>query len=187
MVGRSFLPNEDQGEFEITVDAPEGTSLAGMEKLVVAMGKQLEGVPGVAHVMPTIFERVNHSHLFVELQPLDERSQTQEQIAMAARQAMTGYAAYRPTVVFRTPTGGGESSAWPILANLYGPDLAKLSTYALRLNDRLQSMPQFIDVKARVNLGNPELRVAVDRQRAADLGSASPISRGAAADGERRG
>ena len=170
MVGRSFLPNEDQGEFEITVDAPEGTSLAGMEKLVVAMGKQLEGVPGVAHVMPTIFERVNHSHLFVELQPLDERSQTQEQIAMAARQAMTGYAAYRPTVVFRTPTGGGESSAWPILANLYGPDLEKLSTYALRLNDRLQSMPQFIDVKARVNLGNPELRVAVDRQRAADLG-----------------
>ena len=31
-------------------------------------------------------------------------------------------------------------------------------------------MPQFIDVKARVNLGNPEVRVAVDRQRAADLG-----------------
>ena len=43
LVGRSFLPTEDQGEFEITVDAPEGTSLAGMEKLVQEFGQRLEG------------------------------------------------------------------------------------------------------------------------------------------------
>jgi hydrophobic/amphiphilic exporter-1 (mainly G- bacteria), HAE1 family len=54
--------------------------------------------------------------------------------------------------------------------NLYGPDLDQLSAYALRLNARLSSLPQFVDVKARVNLGNPELRVNVDRQRAADQG-----------------
>ena len=83
---------------------------------------------------------------------------------------MASYAAYRPTVVFKTPIGGGESNAWPILVNLYGPDLRTLSGYALRLNERLQALPQFIDAKARVNLGNPELRVDVDRQRAADLG-----------------
>jgi HAE1 family hydrophobic/amphiphilic exporter-1 len=170
MVGRSFLPNEDQGEFEITVDAPEGTSLAGMEKVVVPMGALLEKVPGIARVIPTILERVNHSHLLVQLKPLNERAHTQEQIAMEARQAMATYAAYRPTVVFRTPIGGGESNAWPILANLYGPDLQTLSGYALTLNERLQKLPQFIDVKARINLGNPELRVDVDRQRAADLG-----------------
>jgi HAE1 family hydrophobic/amphiphilic exporter-1 len=169
-VGRSFLPNEDQGEFEMTVDAPEGTSLQGMEKIVVPMGKLIETVPGVDHVTPTIFERVNHSHLLVQLKPIDERSQSQEQIAMAARKAMSAYSAYRPTVVYKTPIGGGESNAWPILVNLYGPDLNTLSAYALRLNARLQTMPQFIDVKARVNLGNPELRVDVDRQRAADLG-----------------
>jgi HAE1 family hydrophobic/amphiphilic exporter-1 len=170
LVGRSFLPNEDQGEFEITVDAPEGTSLAGMEKAVQPMAALLETVPGIAHVMPTILERVNHSHLLVQLKPLNERRQTQEQIAMEARRTMSAYAAYRPTIVFRTPTGGGENNAWPILVNLYGPDLHTLSGYALRLNERLQKLPQFIDPKARVNLGNPEIRVDVDRQRAADLG-----------------
>ena len=169
-VGRSFLPNEDQGEFEITVDAPEGTSLAGMEKVVMPMAKIIEGVDGVAHVTPTIMERVNHSHLLVQLKPLDERSRSQEQISMAVRKAMSGYSAFRPTVVVKTPIGGGEANAWPILVNLYGPDLQKLSTYALKLNERLAGLPQFIDVKARVNLGNPELRVDVDRQRAADLG-----------------
>jgi hydrophobe/amphiphile efflux-1 (HAE1) family protein len=170
VVGRSFLPIEDQGAFEITVDAPEGTSLAGMEKLVLAMAQRLEAVAGIKHVIPTILERVNHSHILVELVPLEERSQSQEQIAMGAREAMSAYAAYRPTVLFKSPISAGESNNWPILANFYGPDLHKLSTYALRLNDRLQSLPPFIDTKARVNLGNPELRVAVDRQRAADLG-----------------
>jgi len=165
-VGRSFLPNEDQGEFEITVDAPEGTSLAGMEKVVMPMAKIIEGVDGVAHVTPTIMERVNHSHLLVQLKPLDERSRSQEQISMAVRKAMSGYSAFRPTVVVKTPIGGGEANAWPILVNLYGPDLQKLSTYALKLNERLAGLPQFIGV----NLGNPELRVDVDRQRAADLG-----------------
>jgi len=170
LVGRSFLPNEDQGEFEMTVDAPEGTSLQGMEKLIQPMAKTIEGIPGVASVTPEIFERVNHSHLITVLKPLSERSQSQEEISSAARKAMAAYSAYRPVVFFRTPTGGGEANAWPILVNLYGPDLRTLSDYALKLNTGLSARPQFVDLKARVNLGNPELRVNVDRPRAADLG-----------------
>jgi HAE1 family hydrophobic/amphiphilic exporter-1 len=169
-VGRSFLPTEDQGEFEITVDAPEGTSLAGMEKFVLEASRRLAGLEGVANVMPTIFERVNHSHIMLKLDPIEDRSVTQEEVAMAAREAMAPYKAYRPTVIFKSLVGGGESNAWPILVNLYGDDLHALSAYAVRLNEQLTAMPQFIDVKARVNLGNPELRVAVERQRAADLG-----------------
>ena len=134
-------------------------------------GKRLEGVPGVATVMPTIFERVNHSHLVVQLKPI-ERAVTD------AGRGRDGWRArpwrhtraYRPTVVFKQAIGGGESANWPILVNLYGADLRQLSGYAVQLNEQLQTLPQFIDVKARVNLGNPELRVAVDRQRAADLG-----------------
>ena len=170
LVGRSFLPNEDQGEFEITLDAPEGTSLAGMEKLVLEIGKHLKDVPGVANVMPTVLERVNHSHIIVKLKPIEERSQSQEEIAMVAREALSTYQTYRPTVLFRSAIGGGESTNWPVLVNLYGPDLVRLSAYAVQLNERLHTLPELIDIKARVNLGNPEIRVAVDRQRAADLG-----------------
>ena len=81
--GRPIVPAQrGQGEFELTVDTPEGTSLAGMEKLVDgADAEAARDVPGVAHVMPTIFERVNHSHIFIQLKPLGERKVTQEQIA----------------------------------------------------------------------------------------------------------
>jgi len=170
MVGRSFLPNEDMGEFQLVIDTPEGTSLQGMEKVVLGLTPQLLAVPGVAHVMPTIFERVNHAHIQIQLKPLGDRKDSQDTIAQGVRQVMASYPSYKPTIVMRTPIGGGETSSYPIQVNLTGTDLQTLSGYALRLLAGVQAMPTISDSKAVVNLSNPELRVAVDRQRAADLG-----------------
>jgi HAE1 family hydrophobic/amphiphilic exporter-1 len=169
MVGRSFLPSEDMGEFQLVIDTPEGTSLQGMEKVVLGLTPKLLAVPGVAHVMPTIFERVNHSHILIKLKPLGDR-QPQERVAEGVRKVMAAYPSYKPTLVIRSPIGGGETSSYPIQVNLTGPDLRNLSGYALRLLKEVQAMPAISDSKAVVNLSNPELRVAVDRQRAADLG-----------------
>jgi hydrophobe/amphiphile efflux-1 (HAE1) family protein len=170
VVGRSFLPNEDMGDFQLVIDTPEGTSLAGMEKTVLALTPQLLQIDGIAHVLPTIFERVNHSHIFIQLKPRGERTVTQEEVATSVRELMTAHPGYKPTIVMRTPIGGGESASYPIQVNLTGPDLQQLSGYALRLLQDVHAMPAISDSKAAVNLSNPELRVAVDRQRAADLG-----------------
>jgi len=169
-VGRSFLPNEDMGDFQLVIDTPEGTSLAGTEKVLVDLTPQLLAIEGIAHVMPTVFERVNHSHIFIQLQPRGDRRLTQEQIAAKVRELMAAHPSYKPTIVMRTPIGGGETAAYPLQVNLVGPDLRTLSDYALRLLTDVQAMPAISDSKAVVNLSNPELRVAIDRQRAADLG-----------------
>jgi len=170
MIGKSFLPNEDMSEFQLVIDTPEGTSLQGMEKTVLGLTPQLLKIDGIAHVMPTIFERVNHSHILITLKPLGERKRTQEEVAADVRQLMAAHPGFKPTIVMRTPIGGGESASYPIQVNLTGPDLRQLSGYALRLLKDVQAMPAISDSKAVVNLSNPELRVAVDRQRAADLG-----------------
>jgi HAE1 family hydrophobic/amphiphilic exporter-1 len=170
MVGRSFLPNEDMGEFQLIIDTPEGTSLQGMEKAVLELTPQIMAVPGVAHVMPTIFERVNHSHIFIQLKPFGERRESQEQVAADVRKLMMAHPAYKPTIVMRTPIGGGESASYPIQLNFIGPDLRQMSGYSLRMLKSVQAMPFISDSKAVVNLSNPELRVSIDRQRAADLG-----------------
>jgi len=170
LVGRSFLPNEDQGEFQLTVDAPEGTSLQGMEKMLNALTPKLMALEGVAHVMPTIFERVNHSHIFVELKPVSERRLTQDQVADAVRKMMAAYPSYKPAIFFKTPIGGGENTFFPIQVSLMGPDLRRLSDYGLKLLPEVSAIPGVVDAKVSVNLSNPEVRVAVDRQRAGDLG-----------------
>ena len=107
MVGRSFLPNEDMGEFQLVIDTPEGTSLQGMERAVIELTPKLLAVPGIAHVMPTIFERVNHSHIQIQLKPIGERA-SQEVVAQGVRKVMAAYPSYKPTIVMRSPIGGGE-------------------------------------------------------------------------------
>jgi HAE1 family hydrophobic/amphiphilic exporter-1 len=170
LVGRSFLPNEDQGEFQLTVDAPEGTSLQGMEKVVNGLAPEIRKLPGIAHVMPTIFERVNHSHILIQMQPLEDRDVTQDQAADAVRRLMESHQNLKPSVLIKTPLGGGEAGFFPIQVNLMGPDLRRLADYALKLLAAVGKYDYVSDAKAGVNLSNPELRVAVDRQRAADLG-----------------
>ena len=88
-----------------------------------------------------------------------------------ARDRWRRYPAYKPTIVLqdadrrRREQRRGRSSSIS-RARTCG----SLRGYALRLIERLQAMPQFIDVEGARQPGNPELRVAVDRQRAADLG-----------------
>src|SRR5262249_40050626 len=120
MVGRSFLPNEDMGDFQLVIDTPEGTSLPGTEKVLVDLTPQLLGIEGIAHVMPTVSGRVTHSHIFIQLQPRGERRLTQEQIAAKVRGLMAAHPSYKPTIVMRTPIGGGESAAYPLQVNLVG-------------------------------------------------------------------
>src|SRR5206468_3757739 len=51
-----------------------------------------------------------------------------------------------------------------------GPDLDKLTTYSDRLLAKLKSLPDVVDVDSTLISGKPELRVVIDRARAADLG-----------------
>ncbi|MFN8062112.1 MAG: efflux RND transporter permease subunit [Vicinamibacterales bacterium] len=170
IVGRSFIPNEDMGDFQLTVDGPEGTSLEGMTEIVQKFSRMVASIDGVAHVEPTIFERVNHSHILIQLKPIEDRTVTQDQIVATLREMMLPYQSYKPSVVIRGALGGGEQASFPIQANMLGPDMAKLSDYSLKLLAASQRIPSLTDTKVTVNISNPEVRVAVDRGRAADLG-----------------
>src|ERR687887_2041829 len=50
LVGRSFNPNEDMGEFTIHIDAPEGTAFDGMAEQVNNLAREMRGLPGIAHI-----------------------------------------------------------------------------------------------------------------------------------------
>jgi hydrophobic/amphiphilic exporter-1 (mainly G- bacteria), HAE1 family len=170
MVGRSFIPNEDQSELNVIVDGPEGMSLEGMTEIVLSVSKDVGALPGVAHVEPTIFERPNHSHIQVQLADVADRELSQEQIAERIRQLLAAHPSYKPTVMEKSALGGGETGGFPINVNLLGPDLNRLADYTMRLLSEAEKLPSLADKKVTVMISNPEIQVAVDRQRAADLG-----------------
>jgi HAE1 family hydrophobic/amphiphilic exporter-1 len=65
---------------------------------------------------------------------------------------------------------GGGFRQTPFNLILRGPDLDRLTGYAQTLVQRLAALPGFVDVDTAQAQRSPELQVAVDRQRAADLG-----------------
>ena len=76
MVGRTFVPNEDMGEFTVHVDTPQGTSLEGTTEIAQQhASRSSAGMEGVSHVGNLAgADRYTHFHVFFYLLPVDERS-----------------------------------------------------------------------------------------------------------------
>jgi HAE1 family hydrophobic/amphiphilic exporter-1 len=79
------------------------------------------------------------------------------------------YAFARPRLTFPNVLGGRDTFA-PIRAMLLGPDMGPLVGAAKEVSAKMIAEPSLTDVKANLNLNNPELQVNIDRQLASDLG-----------------
>src|SRR5204862_4837096 len=64
--------------------------------------------------------------------------------------------------------GGGGFNRLNIL--IQGPDIEQLQQYTLQLMDKIREVPGVVDVDTNFEATQPELRISVDRARAADLG-----------------
>ena len=65
---------------------------------------------------------------------------------------------------------GGRSSKSQYQFTLQGTDIGVLDTAAKRLEARMRGITQIQDVTSDLQIANPEVRVAIDRDRAASLG-----------------
>jgi hydrophobe/amphiphile efflux-1 (HAE1) family protein len=176
MVGREFVPNEDMGEWIIHVDSPEGTSLEGTSEIAFNLVNELSGIEGVADIEPSVGVTANlssptHIHFLCQALPPDQRKNTQAQIITEMRKRLLAHPSYRPSISSRTALGSGEGNiSFPIALQILGPDLSQIAEYSKRALTAAQKIPSLTEPKIALNVSNPEIHVAVDRKRAADLG-----------------
>ncbi len=176
MVGREFVPNEDMGEWIVHLDAPEGTSLEGSTEVAFKLLKAVSGIEGVAAIQPSIggaggSGASTHIHMVCQALPISDRKNTQAEIITEMRRRLAAFPGYRPSITSRNALGSGEGQGgFAISANILGPDLGQIAEYSTRALAEAQKMPSLTDVKINLSLSNPEVHVAVDRKRAADLG-----------------
>jgi hydrophobic/amphiphilic exporter-1 (mainly G- bacteria), HAE1 family len=177
MVGREFVPNEDMGEWTIHLDAPEGTSLEGTTEISFKLLKELQGIEGVAQIEPSVgvsgqnASSPTHIHFLCQALPIEERKNTQAQIITEMRRRLAAFPSYRPSISSRNALGSGEGTGgFAISANILGPDLDQIADYTKKALVAAQNVPSITEFKATLNMANPEVHVAVDRRRAADLG-----------------
>jgi hydrophobic/amphiphilic exporter-1 (mainly G- bacteria), HAE1 family len=179
-VGKNFLPVDDQSQFEINVRAPEGYTLSATSGLAERIAADTRKLPGVTDTLVTIGggqqQIVNVASIYVKLAPIEERSFSQDALMLRARsEIISKYLKEYPNQL-RTSigqvaafSGGGFRNA-DIQFVIGGPDLDKLTKYSDDLLAKLKTIPDVVDADSTFVTGKPELRVVIDRPRAADLG-----------------
>ena len=172
MVGKDFLPVDDQGEFEVIVRLPPGSSLEGTDATMSQLEGEVRQLPGFKSVLTTIgadqLRKVDRGFILVGLTSDKERTLSQDAIMSLAREKFSHYkdlivSVQRPALI----QGGGPNKN--LMFTLQGPDLAQLDKYATVLQHKLQALDGVEDVESSYEGGKPELRVRINRDKAADL------------------
>ncbi len=196
-VKQEFIPsNVDEAEFEVNVNGPEGTNLAVMNEVMQAIEKDILSTPGVrlvlANVGGSFLGGVNQGGAYVRIAPHEERTlsfgriwretkkgnplnafrknYTQQDVMQEIRRRLQKYAPMRAGVRNAPSFNFGAGGRFDIDFNLRGPDIVALAGYADELVKRSQQLGGIVDADTSLKLNKPELRVEIDRDRAADLG-----------------
>jgi HAE1 family hydrophobic/amphiphilic exporter-1 len=168
LVGRDWIPADDQAELMSSFTLPEGTALSKTTQMAEEMANKIEALPEVAFVEALTHGPTNHAHLFIGLVPRTERKRTHEQMATVVRNILGTYR--NITYNVRLPSVLGGETYFPIAAVIRGPEISKLAEISKQVADRMRQYPDLVDVNPSLNLNTPELQVKLDRQRAADIG-----------------
>jgi HAE1 family hydrophobic/amphiphilic exporter-1 len=179
-VGKNFLPVDDQSQFELNVRAPEGYTLSTTSILAERISADVRKLPGVSDTLTTIGggqqQQVNVATIYVKMLPLQERKVSQSDVMVRTRNEILAKYLKEFPGQLRTSvqqvaaiSGGGFRNA-DIQYVIGGPDLAKLTQYSEAMLVKMKTNPDVVDADSTLVTGKPELRVVIDRERAADLG-----------------
>jgi hydrophobic/amphiphilic exporter-1 (mainly G- bacteria), HAE1 family len=173
-VGKNFLPQDDQSQFNVLIRTPEGSSLAATANLSERIAQEVRKIPGVAHTLMTAGgsadKSVNGASIYVKLTDIDQRSLSQLQIMQKTRELLKQYPQAAHTGVELVSTVGGNQSNADVQYYIQGPDLDKLAKYSAALLQKMKTIPSLADTDTTLRSGKPEVRLEIDRARAADLG-----------------
>src|SRR5215471_16804994 len=168
LVGRDWIPADDQSELMSSFTLPEGTSLRKTTQTAQGIAEQVAAFPEVTFVQAYTHGPTNHAHLFIGLVPRSERKRSHTQMATAVRSVLAGYR--NMTYNVRLPSVLGGEIYFPIAAVIRGPELSQLAELSKQVAGRMTNYPDLVDVNPSLSLNTPELQVKLDRQRAADIG-----------------
>ena len=180
LVGKDFVPRDDQSEFEVSITLPEGYSLARADSILGEIDQRLRTLRGVTHTFTIIGDTtgrvtkgqgdVTVGTIYCRLIDLQERKYSQFAVMNDARQIMADYPDLRVAVQDVSAIQGTGFRQVDIDLNLRGPDMKKLQEFSNQVAAWMRGRAEYVDVDTSLSLRKPELRIRPDRERASDLG-----------------
>lgn len=170
-----FTPQEDEGEFTVFVELPEGASLRETLRRTEEVEQEIMATGWVTDIYTTIGkgerQKQNGAELLVKLVAAEERSFNQLAAMNELRTRLLKFAGQLKTnVVEAQRMSGGGWAPQLFQYSIQGPSLEKLEEMANEYLRRMRDNGNFVDIDTTFETGKPQVSVTINRDKAADLG-----------------
>ena len=180
---RGVLPEVDQGTFRARLELARGTPLERTAEEAARLERALAADPAVAAVFSRIGRQaavagMDEEDTGVHTASLEVRLKEGERTADALRRLRPALGAFPPGAVtieqgqataLGKLLGGGESD---LAVRVRGENLDAALAHAATVERELAAVPSVTNVRLGTEAGQPEVRVEIDRERAASYGIA---------------
>lgn len=174
LVGMEFMAKSDRGNMSVGITMAPGTSLEETNKVMTKVEEILKTYPEVEKISTAIGSEgtgsstgVNEGSIIITLKDKKERKRTVFQICDDLRPKLSLIPGPQNIVVSDEVNEFGMGA--PIDIVIKGPELEKLAQIGDEVKTIVASVEGATDARTSWELGNPELHVKVDRERAANL------------------
>jgi hydrophobe/amphiphile efflux-1 (HAE1) family protein len=177
-----FLPEEDQGAFFISVQLPDGASVARTSEVTAQVEALLKQMPAVEHTLSIIgfslldgASEPNNAFMVVRLRPFANRKSAADSAQALIRRTFALGSQVRqanvlpfnlPPIIGLSTSGGFEYQ----LEALEGQDPATMGSVAAGLIGAANRDPRLARVFTTYTATNPSVYLDIDRARAQALG-----------------
>jgi HAE1 family hydrophobic/amphiphilic exporter-1 len=171
VIPKGFLPNEDTGAVFGFTEAVQGISFDDMGRHQQAVSRVVRSEPDIRSTMSSIGPSgpniaSNSGRIFLMLKPREERKSADE-IIQNLRPKLAAIPGIRAFLQVLPPIRiGGQLTKSQYQLTLQGPDTDELYRLAPVLEAKMREIPGLQDVTSDLQIANPQLNVAIDRDKA---------------------
>ncbi|MFP8778221.1 efflux RND transporter permease subunit [Hydrogenophaga sp. RWCD_12] len=168
---QELAPMEDRGVILVNVNGPDGATLAYTRRYAEAIERIGQNYPEFDRIFSNMGNpTVAQGTIFLRALPWEERQRTTMEIAREITPkigALPGISGFPIT----PPSLGQGFRERPINYVIVTSDsYENLSRAVRRFQEEMAKVPGFVQVDTDLRLNKPEIRLDVDRERAADMG-----------------
>ena len=174
IIPKGFIPSEDTGRLSGSIEGPEGIGYEAMSAKIRAVAEIVRADSAdVSFVLASLgggFGSANQGRLQMTLTPRGTRPHVDEIMRKLTR-ATSKVPGVQ--VFFRNPPPiniGGRRGNSSYQISLQGSDIAQLYTAGRALEQRMRDLAEIEGISSDLQVGNPQVGVEIDRERASALG-----------------
>lgn len=173
--GVEFLPITEPKRTDVKIKAPVGTNLEASDRYVRIVENIVKEYGDIKYTIANTGESgqsdqigTHYSLVKLDFVDIQDRSRPSSEITAEIRERLQG--AIHGAEVQAEPEKMGPPTGKAINLEIYGEDLRKLGQLAANIKRIIRDVPGLVDLKDNYVSAKPEIRVDVDKEKAALLG-----------------